>query len=345
MIGAAPQGLDVDPLPPALRASRPPELRGLRRDRVRLLVIDRARREISHSRFDRLGDHLGAGDLLVVNSSRTLPAAVAASRASGQPVQLRPCVRREGRWDVLAVQPAPPHQNVELNEGEELRVGASRLWVLGRRRDIPFLWRLRLDTSDDLELILTNGEPIRYSYVPDAVPLDLYQSVYASHPGSAESPSAGRPLTWELLAGLGRQGVGLAEVVLHTGLSSFQDDDYDAEHHLFEEWYEVGTETAAAVATARRVVAVGTTVVRALESAAGDAGQVRPASGWTSLAINRTRPPRVVDALLTGMHEPQASHFDLLQAFVPEALLARAYREAVAREYLWHEFGDATLVL
>jgi S-adenosylmethionine:tRNA ribosyltransferase-isomerase len=243
------------------------------------------------------------------------------------------------------VQPEPPHHNVALNDGEELRVGVTRLWAVRRRRDIPYLWRVRVGTTNDLELILTYGRPIRYSYVPEPVPLDLYQPVYASHPGSAESPSAGRPLTWELLAGLRSQGVGLAEVVLHTGLSSFQDDDYDAEHHLFEEWYEVGADTAAAVSAARRVVAVGTTVVRALESAAGEDGQVQPAKDWTSLAINPARPPRVVDALLTGMHEPQASHFDLLRAFVPDGLLSRAYREAVARGYLWHEFGDATLIV
>jgi S-adenosylmethionine:tRNA ribosyltransferase-isomerase len=350
----------VPTLPPELRASLPAELRGLPRDGARLLVIDRSSGSVDHSRFDRLGEHLGVGDLLVLNTSRTLPAAVRARRQDGEALQLRPCVRRQGAWDALAVQPEPPFANVPLVPGETLRVAGAAVRVLGRREDIPLLWRLQLETpsgpggpppprggrdaDSDLDLILREGEPIRYSYVPEPVALRHYQTVYASRPGSAETPSAGRHFTWRLLEALRRGGVGLSEIVLHTGLSSYQDDDFDAEHHLFEEWFEVSPQTALAVNQARRVVAVGTTVVRALESATGPGG-VRPARGWTTLAIGPERPPRVVDALLTGLHEPQASHFDLLRSFVPEPLLSRAYREAIDRGYLWHEFGDAALII
>jgi S-adenosylmethionine:tRNA ribosyltransferase-isomerase len=332
-------------LPPAQRASLPAARRGVRRDRVRLLVIDRTTGAIEHGRFDSLARRFGPGDLLVVNTSRVLPAAVHARRASGEPVQLRPCVRRDGRWDALAVQPAPPHANVPLTPGETLWIGEAAVRVLGRRPDIPLLWRVVLDAPDDLELMLRHGEPIRYSYVPEPVSLDAYQPVYASHPGSAESPSAGLPLSWELLGALRARGAALADLVLHTGLSSYQDDDFDLEHRLFEEWFEICEATAEAVNRAQRVVAVGTTVVRALETAAGEDGRVRPMGGWTRLAIGPERRPRVVDALLTGMHEPQASHFDLLSAFLPGPLLERAYREAVAAGYLWHEFGDAALVV
>jgi S-adenosylmethionine:tRNA ribosyltransferase-isomerase len=337
-------GAPLPALPPSRRAARPAERRGVRRDQVRLLVIDRAIRTVAHSRFDRLPDLLGAGDLLVVNTSRVLPAAVRAVRASGEPVQLRPCVRRPGEWDALAVQPGPPHANVPLTPGETLRIGEAGVRVAGRRPDIPLLWRVELGGADDLDLILRHGEPIRYSYVPEPVPLDDYQTVYASHPGSAESPSAGLPFTWRLLHELRARGAGLAELVLHTGLSSYQDDDLDAEHRLFEEWFELGQEAADAVNRARRVVAVGTTVVRALETAAGEDGRVRPARGWTRVTIGPERRPRVVDALLTGMHEPEASHFDLLRGFLDESLLGLAYRQAVAAGYLWHEFGDAALV-
>ena len=332
-------------LPAGLRASRPAERRGIRRDHVRLLVIDRETETVHHSSFDRLGDVLRPGDLLVVNSSRVLPAGVRAVRASGQVIQLRPCVRRDGSWDALSVQAGPPFENIPLAEGETLRIGETAVLVVGRRPDIPLLWRLRVEWACDLDLILRHGEPIHYSYVPEPLPLDAYQTVYASKPGSAEAPSAGRPFTWELLSALRRQGVGLAEVVLHTGLSSFQDDDFDEEHHLFEEWFEVGPETARAVNDAGRVVAVGTTVVRALESAATWEGRVLPAQSWTRLAIGRERPPRAVGALLTGLHEPQASHFDLLRAFVREPLLRRAYAEAVEQGYLWHEFGDSALII
>jgi S-adenosylmethionine:tRNA ribosyltransferase-isomerase len=332
-------------LPPSLRASRPAPRRGVRRDRVRLLVVDRAAGEITHSRFDRLADLLGPGDLLVVNTSRVLPAAVAAVRASGEAVQLRPCVRRGREWDALAVEPAPPHANVPLVAGETLHVGEAVLRVCGRRPDIPLLWRLALDSAADLELILRHGEPIRYSYVPEPVPLDAYQPVYASRPGSAESPSAGLPFSWELLRAARDRGARIADLVLHTGLSSYQDDDFDREHRLFEEWFEVSEATAAAVDEAERVIAVGTTVVRALETAAGEDGRVRPTRGWTRLQIGPGRRLRAVDALLTGMHEPEASHFDLLRAFLPEPLLERAYREAIAAGYLWHEFGDAALIV
>ncbi len=332
-------------LPSALRASLPAELRGGRRDQVRLMVVDRRKGSVTHTRFDRLGDFLAPGDLLVVNSSRTLPAALAARRENGEPIELRLCVRRQTAWDVLAVEPAAPHRNVPLAPGERITLaGGEAARVMGRRPDIPLLWRLEV-SGGSLEPILKSGRPIRYSYVPVAVPMDYYQNVYASHPGSAETPSAGRAFTWELLLALRRAGVPVAEIVLHTGLSSFQDDAFDAEHHLFEEWFEVEAAAARAIDRAARVIAVGTTVVRALETTATPDGKVRPARGWTDLKILPSSPLRVVDALLTGFHEPQASHFDLLRAFVDQPLLQRAYSEAIERGYLWHEFGDTALIL
>ncbi len=332
-------------LPAALRASLPPELRGRRRDQVPLLVLDRSSRTLTHTRFDHLGQFLHPGDLLVVNSSRTLPAALPARRESGEAIQLRLCVRRGETWDVLAVQPVPPHENVALRVGEAITLNGSVAGrIEGRRADIPLLWRLRAPPQG-LEPILCAGEPIRYSYVPHPVPLDYYQTVYATHPGSAETPSAGRAFTWELLLSLRRRGVSTAEIVLHTGLSSFQDDTVDAEQHLFEEWFEVRAEAAEAVNSARRVIAVGTTVVRALETARDRILRVRPLRGWTNLLLGPRSRLGAVDALLTGFHEPQTSHFDLLGAFVGMEFLRRAYAEAVDRGYLWHEFGDLMLIV
>jgi S-adenosylmethionine:tRNA ribosyltransferase-isomerase len=181
--------------------------------------------------------------------------------------------------------------------------------------------------------------------VPDPVALQHYQTVYAAHPGSAETPSAGRAFTWELLISLKRRGIAVTDIVLHTGLSSYQDDAFDAEHHLHEEWFQVSSRAAQLVNQAQRVVAVGTTVVRALESALDQDGQVCPATGWTELRIGPQSPPRVVDALITGFHEPQASHFELLAAFLPDGLLERAYREGIQHDYLWHEFGDVALIV
>lgn len=334
----------VAALPAELRAALPAELRGLRRDHVRLMVVDRSVNEVRHTRFDALGEHLGLGDLLVVNTSRTLPAAVPATREDGTAIQLRPCVRRDGIWDALVVEPHPPHRNVALTPGEGLEVGGLVLGVVeGRRPDIPLLWRIHVGLPD-IALITAVGEPIRYSYVPEAVPLEHYQTVFATRPGSAETPSAGRAFSWEQVLQLRRAGIAFADVVLHTGLSSYQDDDFDLEHRLYEEWFEVPEATLRAARVARRVIAVGTTVVRALETAAR-AGARGGVSGWTELVIGPGSQLRAVDALLTGLHEPQASHWDLLRAFVPEALLERAYGEAVERRYHWHEFGDTMLVL
>lgn len=333
-----------EPLPPRLRASLPPEMRGLRRDHVKLLVADAGTGSITHSRFDRLGSFLSAGDLLVLNTSRTLPAGVPARRADGTPVQLRPAVRRPGSWDVLSVEPCPPHRNIPLQEGEHLTIGSGlAATVVGRRHDIRMLWRIDI-ASDGLEEMVSNGEPIRYSYVPRPVPIDYYQTVYAGIPGSAEMPSAGRPLSWDLLQRLKDQGVSTANILLHTGISSYQDDDFDAEHHLFEEWFEVPQATVDAVAAATRVIAVGTTVVRALETA-GRGGTLAAARGWTELRLGAGSRLGVVDGMITGLHEPEASHFELLSAFLDDDLLLRSYREAVSHEYLFHEFGDSMLVL
>jgi S-adenosylmethionine:tRNA ribosyltransferase-isomerase len=331
-------------LPAGLRANLPIELRGRRRDGVRLMVIDRAAGTIEHADFARLGSVLRAGDLLVVNRSRTIPAAFPAQRDGGELVQLRICVRREDEWHVLAVQPNPPHANVALRTGERLHVDGIETIVRGQRADLPLLWRIDAP-RDGLEHVLRTGEPIRYSYVPAPVPASHYQTVFATEPGSAETPSAGRSFSWELLLALQRGGIQLADILLHTGLSSFQDDDVDAQHPLFEEWFAVGESAADAVNRATRVIAVGTTVVRALETAAGDSGQVEPMRGWTNLRLGPGSSIHVVDALLTGFHEPQASHFDLLRAFLDETLLERAYREAIAARFLWHEFGDLCLIL
>jgi S-adenosylmethionine:tRNA ribosyltransferase-isomerase len=193
--------------------------------------------------------------------------------------------------------------------------------------------------------VLRHGTPIRYSYVPQPVDTEHQQTLYAGRPGSAETPSAGRHLTWELLLRLRRRGVVVTDLLLHTGLSSTQDDDVDATHPLLEEWFEVPQRVVDAVTSASRVVAVGTSVVRTLETVAVDAHRVVAASGWTNLVVGPGRPLRAVDGLLTGLHEAGGSHLQLLRAFLDDALLDRAYTEAVERGYQWHEFGDAMLVL
>ncbi len=336
-------------LPPELEAHEPPEFRGLRRDRVRLLVLPRDGSPVSHSRFDALGDFLRAGDLLVVNNSRTLPGLLRAWDERGDAVEVRLAHKRaQDQWEALLLNGRTHigRRGMHLDFGDHL---SAR--VENRAADLAFLWQLRFNTCclDLLDRIYRLGEPVRYSYVPAALPIDLYQTVYAAQPGSVEMPSAGRAFSWELLLKLKRRGIGLASLVLHTSLSSTRDDSLDASHPIFEEEFQVSAATARAInethERAGRVIAVGTTVVRAVETIAQADGTVAPRRGSTRLHIDAAHRLRAVDGLLTGFHEPQASHLDLLSAFVEPARLQQAYLEAIERGYLWHEFGDANLIL
>jgi S-adenosylmethionine:tRNA ribosyltransferase-isomerase len=335
-------------LPSELEAHIPPELRGIRRDHVRLMVLPRFAGSPTHVRFDNIGDYLRSGDLLVVNNSRTLPAMLSARDEHGR--ELEVCLahrREEDLWEGLVLE-GRTHQgekDMQLSFGEGL---TARL--IGRRPDLPFLWQIKFDRCclPLLDLIYRLGQPVRYPYVQEGYPLDLYQTVYASEPGSVEMPSAGRALTWELLLKLQRQGIEMAALTLHTGLSSTRDDEIDATHPNYDEEYHLSTETAQAInethAHGGWVIAVGTTVVRTVETTA-QSGVSLPGKGWTNLRITPHYSLKAVDALLTGMHEPRASHLDLLSAFVAPERLKAAYLEAIALGYLWHEFGDMNLII
>jgi S-adenosylmethionine:tRNA ribosyltransferase-isomerase len=362
-------------LPPELSAKEPPERRGVPRDQVRLLVIDRASGRIEHSRFDKIKGYLRAGDLLVFNSSRTLPASLhgctgcggeASSRESGETsvsqstaLHHGPCMEvrlaehlPDDSWLALLLceQGDPfgcglrPAMQIELGEG----LSAT---VVERDGRIPRLWKIRFSVSGTelIDLIYRIGKPIRYEYVSAPWDLDYYQTVYATEPGSAEMPSAGRAFTWKLLLDLKRLDIDCAYIVLHTGLSSFMDDELDRRHPASEEEYFISSTTAAKIERAReangRVIAVGTTVVRALESVAKTRGRIEEAHGYTQLKIDNQHALTVVDGLLTGLHEPEASHLDLLSAFLPAEKIRAAYEEAVRMQYLWHEFGDLNLIL
>jgi S-adenosylmethionine:tRNA ribosyltransferase-isomerase len=355
-------------LPPELAAREPPERRGVPRDQVRLLVLDRRTGAVEHSRFDRLANYLRAGDLLVFNSSRTLPAALDGCAADGGPcvgVRLAEHLPDDS-WLALLVcpltLPSPPGGEGRVRGSDPfgcglragLRIafgGGLTATVLERDWRIPRLWRVRFSRTgaELIDLIYRLGKPVRYEYVSQPWGLDYYQTVYAREPGSAEMPSAGRAFTWKLLFGLQRRGVEAVHIVLHTGLSSYLDDALDAQHLASEEEYLISEVAAEKVSRARvsgrRVIAVGTTVVRALESAAGSGGRVRAGHGYTRLRVTANHELRVVDGLLTGLHEPEASHLDLLTAFVPADRVRSAYEEAVRRRYLWHEFGDLNLIV
>ena len=343
-------------LPPELSAKEPPERRGIGRDQVRLLVIDRARGHIEHSRFDKIDKYLRAGDLLVFNSSRTLPASLRGcdcSAAHGPCMEVRLAEHLPNdSWLALLICEQGDPFGCGLRAGMQIEFAEGlAATVLARDENIPRLWQLRLSISGTqlVDLIYRLGKPIRYEYVSAPWDLDYYQTVYAKEPGSAEMPSAGRAFTWKLLLDLKRRGIDSTYIILHTGLSSYMDDELDRAHPASEEEYFVSATTAGKINRARksggRVIAVGTTAVRALESAIDESGRVRAQHGYTRLRIDNEHRLKAVDGLLTGLHEPEASHLDLLSAFLPAAQIRAAYEEAVEHRYLWHEFGDLNLIL
>jgi S-adenosylmethionine:tRNA ribosyltransferase-isomerase len=325
-------------------ATEPPEQRGLRRDGVRLLVA--AGSGIVHTRFTRIGDHLRSGDVLLVNTSATVPGQLDGRRA-GEPVVVHVANRLADATRVVELR-TPPDAATPVLDGR-----AGELITLPARAAVqlvaPYpepgsspsgegnrLWRGRLQTPTPRvgEYLQAHARPISYGYLRESFPIGAYQTIFALCPGSAEMPSAARPFSAELVARLVSRGLVFAPITLHTGVSS-----QEAHEGPQTEWFEVSPTTAELVNAARRrgsrVVAVGTTATRAVEST----------SGWTELVITPYRPVRVVDGLVTGWHNPDASHLLLVESVAGPELTQRAYDAAVAERYLWHEFGDSGLLL
>ena len=336
--------------PPASDAAEPPEHRGLARDGVRLLVAGPGRLE--HRRFRDLPSVLAPGDVVVVNTSATVPAALTGvARGRTSPVHV--AAQLDGdTWVVEVRRPENDGPQLDLAAGTDIGLpGGASATLLG-----PFavagpagcrLWRARVTgAGNSYDYLLRHGRPIAYGYLRSTFSLADRQTVFARHPGSAEMPSAGRPFTERLVVDLVTRGVAVAPVVLHCGVSSPELSEPPA-----PERYAVPPSTARLVNAVRagggRVVAVGTTVVRALETRAAPHGTVAAGTGWTDLVLGPDRPARVVTGLVTGLHEPQASHLLLLEAVAGRALVDEAYAAvtAAAPEYLWHEFGDTMLLL
>lgn len=336
-------------LPAALSAHEPAEARGLGRDGVRLLVGDRATGEVSHHWFPELPSLLRAGDVLVVNTSATVPAAIDTTDGSGLVVHVSTELPGE-RWVVELRSPTGSGSTLPYRDGAAGRTyplrGGATVHLLEPYSD-GRLWLAAVAVPGSAPLVehlMRYGRPIRYGYVTRDWPLATYQTVFATEPGSAEMPSAGRPFTAPLVTKLVSRGITVVPLTLHTGVASAE-----AHERPYPERFTVPVATARLVNSARagggRIIAVGTTVVRALETVADVGGRVSPAAGWTDLVVTPERGVRVVDGLVTGLHEPRASHLAMLAAIVGPDLLARCYREAIEHRYLWHEFGDLNLLL
>jgi S-adenosylmethionine:tRNA ribosyltransferase-isomerase len=332
---------------PANEAHEPPEARGLRRDDVRLLVSAGDADPVG-ARFADLGAFLRAGDVLVVNTSATIPAALDGRLPSGEPVVVHLSGALPGGVSLVEVREpragstAPRYVDapsvVELLAGGHVRLlerfeHSRRLWIASLELGLP-----------TVDFAALHGRPIRYRHVAHDWPIGAYQTVFAREPGSAEMPSASRPFSHEVVTDLVGRGVAITPPLLHTGVSSLEGNELP-----YPERYAVPRSTADAINAARdtggRVVAGGTTVSRALATVTDDRGRVHPGAGWTDVVITPDRPVTSVDGLLTGWHEPESTHLLILESFTSRETLARAYRAALAEGYLWHEFGDSHLLL
>ncbi|MBI1742153.1 S-adenosylmethionine:tRNA ribosyltransferase-isomerase [Candidatus Acetothermia bacterium] len=329
--------------PEGLPATEPPEARGLRRDHVRLLVLDRFTGEIQHSRFDKLGQFLHTGDVLVLNDSRTLPVLLDALLPNGERVSARLARDEDGLWTCAL------SQEIALRPEDVMLLAHGRLLarVLGPMNESS-RYRVQLSSASSsmFEDIYHSGHPVSYSHLSREWDLDYFQTVYAAHPGSAEMPSAGRPFSWELLFRLRQQGITIATITLHTTLGP-QEDESLTEPPAEE--YFMSPHAAHQINEARsrrgRVVAVGTTVIRALETAATADGVVHAGHDWTRLHITPDYQLKIVNGLISGFHECDSSHLDLITALVSREKLWNAYKIATETDYRWHEFGDANLIL
>ncbi|MFH5209652.1 S-adenosylmethionine:tRNA ribosyltransferase-isomerase [Antrihabitans sp. NCIMB 15449] len=333
-------------LPPDREASGPPESRGLARDDVALLVSDR--NTMTHARFHELGTFLVPGDLVVVNNSATLSAAVDARLGTRDVVLHFSTWLDDHSWVVEIRSPdRTPASGNDIGSGARLLcpggvVGTLRRpWLDGSDR----LWVADITGTDSVVDHLARwGRPITYTYLRDRWSAFYYRTAFGLFPGSAEMPSAARPFTDRLVTELASTGISFAPITLHTGVSS-----PEAGEPPSPERFAVSAATARIVnetrASGGRVVAVGTTVTRALESVVDSDGRAHAAAGWTDLVLAQDRPTRLVDGLITGWHAPGASHLNLLEAVVGVESVRRAYDSALAGDYLWHEFGDSALLL
>ncbi|KGX85940.1 S-adenosylmethionine:tRNA ribosyltransferase-isomerase [Pontibacillus marinus] len=329
-------------IPDSLNASVPAELRTGARDHVKLMVLDG--QEITHDHFSNLERYFREGDTLILNNSRTIPPVLKAKQGHHD-IEVRLSRKVSSHeWEALLI-----GDLIQTNTPICFQKSGVEATVSGLGSEPPLVvLSFSLEGTDLFDFIYRFATPIRYEYIDAPWPLEMYQTVYASVPGSVEMPSAGRAFSWRLLKKLKKMGVQIGYVQLHTGLSYYERNRWpNPEAHPEE--FHVPEETAHLVNQTRknggRVIATGTTVVRAMESCVNNDGLVTPHNGITRLYVGPGYQVRSIDGLLTGFHEPEASHLDMLTSFVEKDILMNAYQDALRKGYLWHEFGDMNLIL
>ncbi len=342
-------------LPKMLECAIPSEERGLKRDEVRLMISNQNTDQIHHSTVKDIGSYLKEGDVLIVNTSGTLKAAIPITLPNGKPGRIHLSTRNENDDWLLEIrqvigektkryQGIQPGNSFELPEGGKLEI-LNPFYNETLAISHLQLWKARFKLSESVDVFLEkHGIPIRYSNVQTTYPVAYYQTVFANTPGSAEMPSAGRAFTAELVTSLVAKGIQFAPILLHTGVASLEADEQP-----YPEYFKVNANTATIINEAkregRRIIAIGTTAIRAIESATNESGKVIAKEGFTNLFITPASGLTIVNGLLTGFHEPKASHLLMMEALATRAHLESSYREAVKQSYQWHEFGDLHLLV
>jgi S-adenosylmethionine:tRNA ribosyltransferase-isomerase len=338
-------------LPQHLACPKPSEERHLNRDEVRLLVTTKSG-ETHHGTFKHLPSFLEKGDILVVNTSATIPSALPVTLPDGRAGRLHVSTKLNNTEWLIEIREIDGNKTLRWHKGLEgtiFELPAGATVTLKRRyyknHNWLNLWVAAFNVHQPLQAYLAgNGRPIQYDKLDHQYPLSYYQTFFSFRPGSSEMPSAGRPFTAPLMDRLLKKGILPVGVLLHTGVSSLEENELP-----YPEYMEIDPVSAAIINMAksegRRIIAVGTTTVRAIETAVTSEGLVVPYRGNTELFIDESYRMKIIDGLLTGFHEPRASHLNMLQAIAGLEHIDRAYQDAINHGYYWHQFGDLHLVL
>ncbi len=342
-------------LPKKLECSLPTEERGIQRDEVKLLISKTSDDSVQHTIFHQLVDHLEEGDVLVVNTSGTLKASLRAQRGDGTQLIVNLSTRINDSDFLVEIRQAVGQESKRfygIQEGEILQLpnnGILKINGLYHRANNQEthiqLWKVELRLKEPLMDYLNQyGQAIKYGQIDQTYPISYYQTVFAKEVGSSEMPSAGRAFSPELLNRLIAKGVQIVPILLHTGISSLEVNE-----RPYPEYYKMEEEAAQkinqAIQTNKRIIAVGTTVVRTLVSCKDGNGYLKASKGWTDAYVTPDTDISFITGLLTGFHEPKASHLLMMQAFASAAHFQKVYGEAIEQEYYWHEFGDLHLIL
>ncbi len=343
-------------LPDNLQCAKPTEERGIARDKVRLMVSNRLTDKVEHTLFRNMLYYLEEGDVLVVNTSGTLKAALEAQHSDGTLLRIHFSTKKSNDQWIVELRKVvgtetkrfiggKKEEKLQLTTGGQLILKAPYYPSNNVHSSHLQLWEVGLDIEGTLEEYLDRyGMPIRYNHVKTTYPQSYYQTIFAKEMGSAEMPSAGRAFTPQLVTDLIAKGVQILPIVLHTGVASLEVDEKP-----YQEYYRVPEHTATALNLARqqnrRIIGVGTTVVRALETVTNQNGVSHSGEGWTDVFITPQRGIFAVNGLLTGFHEPKASHLLMLEALAGRSHIEITYQSAIEEAYQWHEFGDLHLIV